>query len=256
MAWEPITFYWEHVLANLAATSTDTGYDVANILDRLDDSKWQAANITTPMYIYPTTGPGGGSSLTADYFGIGLHNLGSVGATVTFQRSASGLWAGEETDVTVVVPADDKTIIEENASVSDDYWRIEISGSLSDKPFITHCYWGEKTELDFASDLGDPHGFIDHDNVNISEEGHLLGVYGNWKERDILFKFVFKTDAFWQKIVEWRENVDLLRYFMKWEKGEHPTENWVVSRKKGRFKNPLVINGEWRSISLALTGKI
>ncbi len=257
MAWEVITFYWKHVLANLAATSTDTGdYDVANILDRLDDTRWQAANTTTPMYINITTGPGGGDSLTADYFGMGGHNFGTIGATAILQRSTTGAWAGEEVDVMTYAAPDDKTFIKENASIANDYWRLKITGSLSDKPYITHCYWGEKTELDFAADLGDPHGFTDHDNVNMSEEGDLLGVYGTWKEREILFKFVFKTDAFWQKIVDWRENIDLLRFFMSWEKGDHPTENWLVSRKKGKFRNPLSINGVWREILLPLTGKM
>lgn len=256
MAWEGITFYWKHVLANLAATSTDAGYDIANILDRLDDTKWQAANTVTPQYIDITTGPGGGDSLTADFFGMGGHNFGTIGATATLQRSATGAWAGEEVDVMVNAPSDNKTFVKENISVSDDYWRLKISGSLSDKPYITHCYWGEKTELGFAEDLGDPDAFMDHDIINFSEEGDLLGVYGTWKEREIIFRFVFKDNAFWQTIVDWRENIDLLRFFMSWEKGEYPTENWLVSRKKGRFRNPVSINGLWREITLSLTGKM
>lgn len=484
MAWEVITFYWKHVLANLTATSTDTGdYDVANILDRLDDTRWQAANTTTPMYINITSGPGGGDSLTADYFGMGGHNFRTIGAEIMLQYSndnfaadindawdrnisefetsvfddgaidpkgisfaldgtlwicdnqtnkiyniktngtkinefptsaydvlatnpngisyapdgtlwicdistfriynvktdgtlidsfltsvfdasatfpsgisyaldgtlwicdattdkiynvetdgtlisefatsafdvlalspqsisyasdntlwisdsitkkiynveTDGTWISEfETleydasstsptgithssdntvwicdrasdkiyNVSLFTPLNDKTFVMLFDSTSADYWRLKITGSLSDKPYITHCYWGEKSELDFAADLGDPHGFTDHDNVNMSEEGDLLGVYGTWKEREILFKFVFKTDAFWQKIVDWRENIDLLRFFMSWEKGDHPTETWLVSRKKGKFRNPLSINGIWREVLLSLTGKM
>ena len=255
MDWEGITFYWKHVLANLAATSTDAGYDVANILDRLDDTRWQAANTATPMYIDISSGPGGGDSLTADFFGMGGHNFGAIGATATLQRSPSGAWAGEEVDVMVNAPSDNKTFIKEIEYFKEDYWRLKITGSLSDKPYITHCYWGEKTELGFAEDLGDPDAFLDHDIVNFSEEGDLLGVYGTWKEREIIFRFIFKDSSFWEPLVDWRENIDLLRFFMSWEKGEYPTENWLVSRKKGKFRNPVSINGLWREITLRLTGK-
>ena len=482
MAWEGITFYWKHVLANLAATSTDIGYDVANILDRLDDTRWQAANTVTPMYININSGPGGGDSLIADFFGMGGHNFGTIGANIMLQYSNDNfsvdindawdrkisefatsvfdisatsprgvsyasnrtlwicdaatnkiynvktdgtfissfatsvydvnatnpsdisyasnntlwitdlsevkiynveldgtfissfatsvydagatfptgisyasnntlwitdaitdkiynikrdgtsissfltsvydagatspqsisyasnntLWITDantsniynvETDGTFIsffetseydinstfpngisyasdgnlwvsdsnsdkiynvslpLPPNDKTFVEIIDSVFADYWRLKITGSLSDKPYITHCYWGEKTELGFAEDLGDPDAFLDHDIVNFSEEGDLLGVYGTWKEREIIFRFVFKDTAFWQMIVDWRENIDLLRFFMSWEKGEYPTENWLVSRKKGKFRNPLSINGLWREITLSLTGK-
>ena len=395
MAWEGITFYWKHVLANLAATSTDTGYDVANILDRLDDTRWQAADTVTPMLIDITTGPGEGDSLISDYLGIGGHNFGSIGAIATLQWSSNGFdstgsnlltngdftsnttgwdpilsvtlasvaggqtgnclevtrdspgpvgyaaqevsglnvgtyykvtvyfkkgtgvsgairvgipsdedayqaWTGltdadwtaytvsfkaidtsvrinlvnesiidsetalfdtaslhivEVADAVTYTPTDNHTFIKEHSQLDKNYWRLEISGNLSDKPYITHCYWGEKTELGFAADLGDPDAFIDHDIVNLSEEGDLLGVYGTWKEREIIFRFVFKGDAFWQEIVDWRENIDLLRFFMSKEKGAYPTENWLVSRKKGKFRNPVSINGLWREITLRLTGK-
>ncbi len=255
MAWDVITFYWKHVLANLAATTTDTGYDVANIIDRLDDTRWQAANTTTPMYITISSGPGGGSSLTADFFGLGGHNFATAGATVTLERSTTGAWAGEQVAVMVYAAANDRTVVKEFASVAADYWRLEIKGSLSAKPYITHCYWGEKTELDFAQSSDDPDAFEDMDNVNVSEEGDLLGVYGTWKKRDIILKFVFKTATFWQKIIDWRDNIDLLTFFMKPEKGERPDDAWIVRRKKGKFKNPIAINGTWRTISISLTGK-
>ena len=50
----------------------------------------------------------------------------------------------------VNAPSDNKTFVKENISVSDDYWRLKITGSLSDKPYITHILMGKYLPSNFA----------------------------------------------------------------------------------------------------------
>ena len=83
MPWAKPTFYWHHVLADLTATSTATGYDVANLLDRREDTFWKATSgatqyITNDFLIssFLTTADGRGSATNST--GIAIAQDGSI----------------------------------------------------------------------------------------------------------------------------------------------------------------------------------
>ena len=82
MAWAKVKLFYSNVLANLTATSTATGYAVANLLDWKEGSWWQATS-TADQYITFDAGPG--KSIGCDFVGIAGHNL--AGATVMLQYS-------------------------------------------------------------------------------------------------------------------------------------------------------------------------
>ena len=84
MAWSKIKFYWEETLASFSATSVASGFAVANLLDRLEGTFWQATS-TADQYI--TFDAGVGNTYAADYLAIGGHNLYSTTATLGLQYS-------------------------------------------------------------------------------------------------------------------------------------------------------------------------
>ena len=88
MKWSKPKIFYNHALANLIASSTDTtgDFDVAYLLDRLEVTFLQAANTTVPYYV--TSDAGTGETTIADYLTISGHNLNSIGATLGLQHSA------------------------------------------------------------------------------------------------------------------------------------------------------------------------
>lgn len=51
MPWSKPLMLWAHPLGNLTATSTESGYDVKNLIDRLEGTFWKATS-TADQYIY------------------------------------------------------------------------------------------------------------------------------------------------------------------------------------------------------------
>lgn len=84
MAWGKVKFYWNELLSSLVATSTAIGFDVINLLDRFEGTKWRATS-TIDQYI--TYDAGEGNTYTADFLAISGHNLYSITATLGLQYS-------------------------------------------------------------------------------------------------------------------------------------------------------------------------
>ena len=78
-------------LATPTATTTDSGdeFDAAHLNDYRTYTYWKASKSST-CYLYIDAG----ASDTADTLGIVSHNLGTVGATVSVESSATGAWGG------------------------------------------------------------------------------------------------------------------------------------------------------------------
>ena len=255
MAWHPVKFFYKHVLANMAASSTDgaTRYLPANLLDMREWKKWRGVGLGD-TYLYPGSGPGAGDSLTADYDIFSGHNLASVGATVVLQYSATGAWAGEEVNAYApFVPSDDKTKLKEFSSVTSPYWRRKISGhSLA--PIIATSIWGETVVFDFASILNDPNRQKWHGIINRSMAGHFLNAYEDWTERIIDLKFSHRDSALYTKLDAWWETVNVGLSFLAWETGEHGEQVWLVSATE-EYNNPRTLNGKFHDINLSFRGR-
>ena len=88
--WSRIKFYWNEALSGLTATSTAIGYDVANLLDRLEGTKWKATS-TADQYITHDAGHGkltNGDFETGDTTGWTFSTGGSASATFTASSSS------------------------------------------------------------------------------------------------------------------------------------------------------------------------
>ena len=260
MAWAFPTLYYAHVLGNLVATTEVSGFEIGKVLDRMEGTNYKAANTTTPMYFYPSTGPGGGSSLTADYLFIAGHNLGTIGATITLQKSSTGAWAGEEVNVTSKTPTDDLPIANEFASTSEDYWRAAITGTLSAAPYIAVCTWGEKTETANCKGRFSPYGESEKVNQNISATGILLGDHENYIDREIVLSWNnIPTDGTLDaKLKAHKNDVGRLSFGLAWEKTNHSSEIWLVRRKVNGYKETFSpqYGGLYKNISISFQGRM
>ena len=254
MAWAKIKIFYANVLANLTATTTAAGYAVANLLDWKEGSWWKASNTTVPMYINPTTGPGGGENLAADYLFISGHNLSTIGATITLQRSTTGAWGGEEVNVVTFAPTNDRTFVKLFSWFKDDYWRLRITGTLSAAPFMAICVWGELTELNFVTVSFDPYGETVKVNTKITQGGVVSGRHIKYSERKIKLTFNNEADSIYQKVKTFWENHGLKNFGLGWETTEHPDDIFLM-RHDENFNNPFVKTGLYRNITLNLKGR-
>ena len=254
MAWAKVKLFYSNVLANLVATTSAAGFAVANLLDWKEGSWWQALNTTVPMYIYPSTGPGGGSALTADYLLIYGHNFGTIGATVTLQHSTTGAWAGEEVDITTHSPTNDKGFANLFTSATKDYWRLRITGTLSAAPYMAICVWGEFIDLAYASSSFDPHAEVVKANIKITQAGVVSGIHIKYSERQTSLRFNDADDTLYQKIRTFWEDHGLKNFGLGWETTEHPDDVFLMRRDEN-FNNPFIKGGLYRNITLNLKGR-
>ncbi len=130
--WEKIKFFWKTMLGSvgstLTASSTAQGFDVKNIYNMLERDMWKAANAASPIYI--TYDAGAGNTVSADYFAILGHNLATVGASVTLQRSSDG-FISDIKDVVSFNPASDKVILEDARLIVNGGFEVWSNGTNS-----------------------------------------------------------------------------------------------------------------------------
>jgi len=255
MAFEKIKFFYKTGLVNMTASVTDgdSRYSASNLLDMREWKKWKGVG-TSDTFQYPSSGPGAGANLTADYDIFSGHNLGSVGATVVLQYSATGAWAGEEVNAyTPFDPSDDKTKLKEFNSVTSPYWRRKLSG-MSAAPIVAISKWGEKVIFDHASVLNDPNRQKWHGVVNRSLDGTVIASYKDWVERILELKFSNRDSALYTKLDAWWEKIATGLFFVAWETGAHGSDVWLVSSQE-EYNNPLSMAGAGRNFNLSFRGR-
>lgn len=257
MGWAKWKIFYKHDLTDLTATTTASGYDVDNLIDWQEDTWWVASNTTTPMYIYPASGPGNGSALTADYLGIYGHNLGTIGATVTLEKSDTGVWGGEEINVTDKTPTDDLTFVNEFTLTTEDYWRLKITGSLSAPPEIAICVWGQKTELERATGAFDPDREDMKLEISRTNLGFTSGKHVYFSDRVFPFEreSILTGDTLDQEIDLLWKNHGLANLFLVWESTLHGVDAFLTSLE-GPPERPLIKNtgGNHRRLKLPFRG--
>lgn len=251
-SWAKVKFYYKHQLdeGTLTATSTASGYNVANIYNRLEISKWKSA-ITTTQYI--NLDIGAGSTVTADYLIIHGHNFGTAGITYTLQYSDDNFSADTNDSFTGVAATADTTILKEFTEQTDRYWRLKIENATA-VPEIGICYWGQKTELDYCTRSFDPNAEENKDTVNVSDTGYVTGVYTKYIQRQMKLTFTDAEFNVYEDLVDWKDDVGRGNFVVAWEIDTHPTDVYLM-RNEGKFNQPLVRQGQYRDITLNLVGR-
>src|SRR3990172_4071855 len=104
------------------ATDTAAGYNVLFIRDYKTFTSWKAASVGTKYLTVDCA-----TAKSADCIAFVGHNFGTGGATISVESSATGAWAGEQTErLAPFTVNDDKAALRTFASASDRYWRVKI----------------------------------------------------------------------------------------------------------------------------------
>lgn len=250
-AWAKVKFLWDYNdNLTLSATSEASGYEVENMLNRLESNYWKSA-LTSEQYI---TDIGGDSDIDVDYICLYDHNLYSGSATVTLQYSSDNFASDVNDAFTGEVPTSDNVFYKEFDLITADYWRIKISASTV-APQITIGYWGVATELDWCTVQFDPNQQENKDVVNVSNRGYVLGVYVAYTERLQTFTWSQSDLDLYDKLAAWFEGVGRQNFFTAWDTTAHADEIYLMYSADGKLNNPYTMNGKYRDMSVNLKGR-
>lgn len=249
MSWAKPTLYYAKYFSSQVATSTATGFDVANLIDMKEGTKWKATG-TSDQFITAT--PPGGTQKT-NYFMIVGHNLNTVQATVDFQYSSDNFSGDINSSITPFIPDDDKIIVREITEIEQIDQRVKFSG-MSGAPFAAIIIWGEKAVLDYATVNFDPNSQIDHSTVSVTSTGYVSDINNRWTERRVKVIMHDVDDDCYQILDQWWENSFRNNFGFGWEVSEHSSEIYLM-RPLSTFRNPLTNQGLSRTITLDLVGR-
>ena len=234
----------------LTPTSEETGFEAANLIDGLDVTWWLSTSGATQYLTYDS---GAGNTIDFDYLAVGAgHNLFTVGATITWQRSVdASAWVDV---VSGVAPSDDKSFVK-RAGSTQQYRavRVAITGATGTIA-ISLLYIGLKTVLEFA-DLYDPQRRKRNQVINITEGGRLAGGAIRYTQRQIDLKFRVVSEALYDKLDALWQNHGLKLFFLAWEPGDNLGDIYPVYIDSPDRNAPFILNsGVLRKDGLKLKG--
>lgn len=138
------------LLTAATASSAATGYSAANAWDWLTTTYWSPTSNGVQTLTFEFS-----ADVTADYFGLYRHNMGTVGASVKLQYSTDG---GTWSDAFAAESPDDNEILLKTFTAhAADWWRIRFDlGSSSDSLFVGVVAFGQT----LTTQYGMPAGFV------------------------------------------------------------------------------------------------
>jgi hypothetical protein len=249
--WAKVHFYYAHTLSSLAATSTASGYDVANLLNRLELNGWKATSTATQ---YITFDAGLGNTYAADYVAISGHNLFTADSLISVEYSDDNFVADVNAAFTPETPGDNLEYVKEFTEFDERYSRIKIE-SNSVAPEIAIGYWGPKTELDYASTSYDPNSMEDKAIVNVSDTGFVMGIHERFVERRFNLSFRDAELSLYAKLKTWFEAIGQENFFVAFDPTNHSDDVFLMRSGK-KFTNPFVRGGLYRNININLVGRM
>ena len=240
-------------LGTLSASSTASGYDVANLGDVLEFTHWKAGVSGTAWIMLDL---GVGASGTASALGIKRHNLKTVGAAINVESSNDAItWTPRLLEFT---PASDKAFLKTFTAATARYWRINLA-SCTAAPQMAVCVLGPR--IDFPLPPESPFAPAEEGiegDVNRSKLGVLLGVTVRWR--------TFRVRARWTRIERnwlesnmqaWWDNhaSNLKPFFWAWDLSNYPNLVLYGTVPDGYTWRPDVsILGYYESFNLEIEG--
>lgn len=212
--------------ADTATTITESDqmsdYPAENALDFLPVTCWKPGATGTVDLTFDFSG-----NVTADYYAIGAHNLGSQGATVALQYSTDGgsSWSNLGSAHT---PADDRPIFQILTSQAEDDWRLLITNCTA-QVYIGVFAFGRALQLPREIPPGDwaPAQYAGKNeiNTNKSDRGSFLGrsviargITGTIKQLYIQPAWIRSN---WPALAA---HLDTKPFFYAWDPDNYPTE--------------------------------
>lgn len=220
-----------------SATDADPEFAAAHIADLRTHTFWQADAAGT-FYLSVDCG----AAAAADALGIVRHNLGSAGATVSVESSATGAWGGEETErLEGFSPSDDEAILKLLTSATDRYWRIKIV-SPTIAPYLAVAMLGERLQFSFPPDTPYiPYTETPQEDSARSGTGQMLGSQVTYQLLQISPSFsqverswvLGDYQTFWEAHSKLRQ-----QFFYAWDLDVFPAHVFFV-RDKAPWRTPL-----------------
>ena len=171
---------WDDILRNsgaiITASSTDTGYAVADVADLKPWKIWRSAVLTSPITIDIDLGASGADN--ADTLGIVNGNIKALGGTITVL--ADTVTPPVTTVQAAYTPSYDEVELKTfTAPGNKRYWRISIAHAappFTSKPFIGELFLGMRTTMpEYMDPEIDPFNKQTEASIQHSEGGQYLG---------------------------------------------------------------------------------
>lgn len=163
--------------AIITASSTDTGFSVANISDMRPWIIWKSGTLVTGITIDLDLGASG--AVSADTLGLVNHNLVAEGGTIEVKSGAT-FPPTDDTPLAAMTPdSDEVALVTMTPPAARRYWRVTLAkgGNFVNKPYIGDLWIGLRTTMPQYLDADiDPY-MTDVEAVSQrGKTGHFLGV--------------------------------------------------------------------------------
>jgi hypothetical protein len=245
---KPLILYDNRLLDGTpAATDTESGYNVLNLVDYRTYTQWKAASAGT-KYITVDCG----SAKSADCLAIVGHNLYTAGAVVSVENSEDNIhWAERLAGFT---PASDKAFLKQmtqgvghapvvswDSEVEFDpevewetievpaaarYWRIKIV-TAAIAPYMAVVMLGNGMSFERYAQAFDPFPEQISAKSERSKTGNLLGNSLKYITSNIEVQWIYLTDNWVKNTFQaaWDAHLSLLKpFFWAWEPTNHASE--------------------------------
>jgi hypothetical protein len=241
-------FMYDNRLADATptASTTATGYAVANVTDLRPYSFWK------PTALPATITVDCGEAADADFAAICGHDLYTSGCAIEIRASSDNFSAS---DVLLIrrEPVSDQPFILPFDSVSYRYWRIKITGVSI--PTLAIALIGEAFPIPRQHQLGfDPTARSARSQTNRSVSGYPLGKVTTFEEWSQSVSIDIVTWAWIRDswIPAWKEWLRDEPFLYAWDSTDHPAEVYLVTAGPD-FKTP-TITGNYAGLEFTLTG--
>lgn len=210
--------------ATILSDGASTNFKTTKALDGRTATQAEYASGATREVVFDC-----GSADAGNTFCIARHNLGSVGATVTVQRSSDN---ATYTTAFSVTPTDNSVIYSKQTQINYRYYKIRISGH-SAAAYIADMAFGLRADLERSQ----KHGFIkpefsDNDKIipNVTRGNNLVGLTVDSALKTATFDLFYYSSSFfsshWSALVA---TMKLYPIYISWDDTEKPFYCWPDS---------------------------
>jgi len=244
-------FCWHNLVteANVSADEEDADHLIENIAMPATSIYWKGLTAAAQTISVDL-----GSAMDVDYIAFARHNFGSGGITYNIQQSTNGAdWTTIDGPIS---PANDYVIIHEFDTLTDRYFRIQITAATSEIPEIGVLYLGEILRMELRVYVGyTPFTLAKVATVStgFSESGQFLGRVKRREIYDNPISFQNLTPAFLHSLTSFFDAAEEAPFFFAWRPQSYPEEVgycWFSGNPKSSNAGP---NGDM-SLSIDMRG--
>lgn len=239
--------------AVLSATSTASGFYVANLKDLRPYTYWKSAITTVQYYTVDCL-----SAKSANCLSILGHNFATIGATISLECSSDNFGVVIEVALPGFIPSSDKAILKTFTSQNYRYWRLKMTG-MTAVPQMAILMIGTKLQFPYPPEApAPPYAEGIEGRMAKSQKGHPLGAAILFHPLELRASFInlTRTFAFDTYKPFWDAHGKKLKpFFYAGDIDAYPDYVFFVRMKEGVLFNPgLTVGNLVDSIGLDMEG--